>query len=331
MSLKTYIARRLVEAIPVVLLVIVINFSLIHLAPGDPATALAGEQATREMIEATAERYGLNKPIYEQLWIYITGVVRGDLGTSYTYTSGTPVISLIAPAAFNTLMLVIPAMVLSFGLGTALGVYAAGKHPSKRDTTIVSTSLVFYSMPTFWTGLLLLLVFGLYLKLFPLAGISSVTQVGWTTNGPDAGIMYFLDEVWHAVLPITALTGYYLPVYLRLSRSSVMEVMREEFITAARAKGLEERTVLFRHALRNAILPSVTMLGLWIGLALTSSALTEIVFGWPGLGRLLYESIFSRDYPVLMGIFVTVSMCVIAATLITDVVCAWLDPRIVYK
>jgi peptide/nickel transport system permease protein len=331
LGLKTYVVRRLLEAIPVVLFVIIINFTLIHLAPGDPATALAGEQATREMIEATAERYGLNKPIYEQLWIYITGIARGDLGVSYTYTSGTPVISLIAPAAFNTLILVIPVMVLSFGLGTALGVYGASNHPSKRDTTIVSTSLVLYSMPTFWTGLLLLLVFGLYLGVFPLGGISSATQVGWTTSGPAAGIAYFLDEVWHAVLPIVTLTCFYTPVYLRLSRSSVMEVMREEFITAARAKGLEERTVFFRHALRNAILPSVTMLGLWVGLALTSASLTEIVFGWPGLGRLLYESIFSRDYPVLMGIFVTVSMCVIVATLITDVVCAWLDPRIVYK
>jgi len=318
-----YVIRRILEMIPVVLIVIVFNFTIVHLAPGDPAVILAGERATAEYVEATRKRYGLDRPIHEQLILYLMSLMRGDFGDSLAYHR--PVLELIVEKIPATLLLVLTSQLVSMVLGTLIGALSAKKYGSRTDRLISFTSVILYSMPVFWFGLILILVFGITLRWFPIWGITSpeMQLSGWGQ---------VVDILWHLFLPVVTLSAAYLtPIFVRLSRSSVMEVMKEDFIMAARAKGLTENVVFFKHALRNALLPTVTQAGLLLGFVLSGALMTETVFGWPGLGRFMYESIFRRDYPTLMGLFIITSVCVAVASLITDIVYALLDPRVVYK
>lgn len=318
-----YIIRRIIQMIPVILIIIVFNFTLIHLAPGDPATVLAGENATKEYIEAARKRYGLDKPLYEQLGIYLAGILTGDLGYSFAFSR--PVIRLIAERIPATVLLVFTSQILSLVFGTLMGAFSAKKYGTKIDIAISSVSILMYSMPIYWFGLVLILVFGITFPVFPIWGMVSM---GMGLTGFD----YVKDLLWHLFLPALTLSGVWLtPLFTRLARSSVIEVMKEDYVTVARAKGLTENTVFFKHALRNALLPSVTQAGLLLGFVLGGALMTETVFAWPGLGRFMYEAVFRRDYPVLMGLFLVTSVTVVIAGLITDVVYGFLDPRVVYK
>jgi peptide/nickel transport system permease protein len=303
------------------IVIIALNFSLIQLAPGDPALALAGEYAGPKYIEAVRREYGLDKPVYERLIIYLSKVLRGDLGNSYAYA--TPVISVIVERIPATLLLTLTALLISVVVGIFLGAHTAQHYSSKTDTSVSALTFVMYSMPVFWTGLMLILLFAIRLQWFPTSGIVSVLE-------KKTGGGYILDVLWHLVLPVVTLTIWYMPPFLRVARASVVEVMSEDFIVACRAAGLSDRMVFFKHALRNALLPSVTLIGLRLGFALNGAVLTETVFGWPGMGRLMYEAVFTRDYPLLMGIFLFASLCVLALTLVTDIVYALLDPRVTY-
>jgi peptide/nickel transport system permease protein len=322
-GLASYILRRILQLVPVALAIVVINFTLVHLAPGDPAQVLAGEYATPEYVARLHELYGLDQPLPVQLGKYLRAIVHGDLGQSFSYRQ--PVLDIILSRVPATLLLILTSQILGLIIGTALGTISARFYPSRVDSGLSFLSLAGYSMPIFWLGLIFIYLFAIKLRWLPTSGMRDVTSTaeGFAATG---------DVARHLILPVLSLLiSWTIPTYLRIARASVIEVSREDFITTARCKGLDEKTVFFKHALRNALLPTVTMAGLYLGLALTGAVLTETVFGWPGVGRLMYEAIFSRDYPLLMGIFVLSALAVVVVSLVTDIVNAFLDPRVVYE
>ena len=319
-SLLRYILRRFLQAIPLILGIIVVNFSLIHLAPGDPIVALVGEtQVSPDYIASVKKEYGLDQPLPAQLLYYVLGVLRGNLGYSYSFRQS--VLGVILGRVPATVLLMLVAIVYSTLLGVVFGVVSSKRQYSRTDQFFTLLSLVGYSMPVFWLGQILLITLSLKLPLFPAQGMQSLRE-------PLTGMAYWLDLFHHLVLPAFALGLSYLAINTRFTRASMIEVMSEDYIRSARAKGLSEGTVTYKHALRNALLPLVTMTGLNFGFLLTGAVLTETVFAWPGLGRLMYDSIYTRDYPVLMGMFILISVGVILANLVTDILYSVLDPRI---
>jgi peptide/nickel transport system permease protein len=310
------------QFVPVILAVLVLNFFLIKLAPGDPALTMAGEWATNEQVEMVRQKWGLDQPLLTQLLHYLGNLLRGDLGFSYHYHM--PVLEVIMLRLPKTLLLVMTAMILGISIGTLLGVYSARHYGTGLDMSLSGVSLVFYSIPVFWLGLLLIIVFGLNLKWFP--------YTGYISFGVKGGLATIVDVLWHMVLPaFTLMACLYIPVFLKISRASVIEVMKEDYITTARAAGLGERVVFMRHALRNAIVPVVQMVGIWMSSALTGVVLTETVFSWPGMGTLMYSAIIMRDYPLLMGIFLVSAIWVVLTFLVVDIATAYLDPRVTYE
>lgn len=319
MRLRRYIALRLLQFVPVTLVVIVLNFALIHAAPGDITLLLAGENADPAYIAILREIYGLDRPLPEQLWLYLRQVASGDFGLSLR--SRQPVLGEIMERVPATLLLVGTSLALAVLLGVAIGTWIARRPGSALDASVSALSVMLFSVPVFWFGLMLILLLSVQWPVFPALGMMTV-------GAPRSGLAHVLDVAWHMALPVLALTTVSLGQYVRLARTSVAEVLAEPYVTTARAIGFPERRVMFGHALRNAMLPIVTVLGLQIGLLLTGAVLTETVFAWPGLGRLLYEAILARDTPVIMGAFVVMSLMVAAASLLTDLVYAALDPRV---
>jgi len=281
---------------------------------------MAGEWASQQQVDAIRAKYALDQPIMVQLGEYLKQTLRGDLG--YSYDWGRPVIDLILSRIPATLLLVLSSQALGICLGIVLGVISARRVGSRIDAALTLGASVAYSLPVFWLGLMMIVVFGIWLKWLPTGGMVSIT-------GPRSGIPHILDILRHLALPAVSLMLVWVaPTFLRINRSSMLEVMREDYVTTARAKGLRENVVFFKHALRNALLPSVTVIGLNLSLAMSGGLLTETVFSWPGMGRLMYEAIFRRDYPLLMGIFLFTAVMVVLGTLITDIVYRMLDPRL---
>jgi peptide/nickel transport system permease protein len=272
-------------------------------------------------LEQTREKWGLNKPIPEQFLIYIANVARGDLGFSLALNR--PVRDAIMDRLPATLLLLLVGEGLAIIVGTALGTVAARTYRSRLDTSLSTGALVLNALPVFWTGLLLIIIFAVHLRVLPSSGM-------YSPRGSGNVLVDALDVLRHLVLPAASLVLFLAPLFLRVARASVLEVVDEPFMVAARSKGLTERDVLFRHALPNALLPVVTLAGLLFGTVLSGAVLTETVFGWPGIGRLLYDSILLRDYPLVMGILLLSSAIVVTATLVTDLIYARMDPRIVY-
>lgn len=322
-SLLVIILQRLIQALPSVLAVITLGFILLNFAPGDPVLYLVGENADPELIAHYRESLGLNAPLHVRYVTYVLGVVQGQLGSSFFY--GRPVIDVIWERTAATVLLFVTQFVLSSALGIALGTFAAWKRRSIWDKSTISLSVLWYTIPVFWSGQLLLLLFSLQLDWFPSFGMRSLL------NPASGGWEAAVDIGWHLVLPTLTLTLYNVGLVTRLTRSSVAEAMGEDYIVTARAKGLSESSVLRKHALRNALLPVVTVLGLSLGRALAGAVLVETVFSWPGLGRLMFDSITRRDYPVVLGLFLIISVVIILANLITDLIYAWLDPRVRIK
>jgi peptide/nickel transport system permease protein len=303
------------------------NFILIHIAPGDPVAILTRGGGTvfgggKEMVEAIRQRFGLDKPLEEQLIIYFANVIRGDFG--YSFFKGKPVVDIIVQRIPATLLLMLVAQIPAIILGTLIGAYSAKKLNSKTDSIITILSSSAYSTPQFWFGMILIIFFAFTLRWFPSSGMESVTV-------DYVGFDYVVDILWHLTLPAFALFIGLLPVFIRTSRASVIEVMKEDFVTTYRAIGLGENKLFFRRILRNALLPVVTTAGLVMGYTLTGTALIETLFAWPGMGRLMFDSILLRDYPVILGIFFFASLCVVLANLATDIIYALLDPRVAYR
>jgi len=319
--LLSYILRRLVQIIPVVLGVVVLNFLLLQLAPGDLATVLAGEAggAPKEYIDQLRQRFGQDQPVLIQLARYLGNLLMLDLG--YSFRQSAPVLDLLLDRLWPTLLLMGTTLVLSLGIGIIMGLLAAVWVRTWKDHAISIAAIIFYATPLFWVGLMLILVFSIYLDWFPTSGMEDVVAFyeGWDR---------VVDIAHHLVLPSITLSLFYLALYARLMRASMLEQRGLEYVTTARAKGLTERQITIRHVLRNALLPVVTMAGVQVGSLLGGSVIVESVFAWPGLGQLAYQSLFARDFNLLLGIFFMSACLVVVVNLIVDVIYVLLDPRI---
>ncbi len=321
-GLAIYALRRALNAIPLILGVVVVNFVLIALAPGDPVTSLIGEYpAPPEYVERVRHDFGLDRSLPERLGLYLVNVAKGDLG--FSFANRQPVLDLLFQRLGRTLILMLSTVVVATGIGLVLGVLSARKPGSLTDRGATGFALLGYAVPEFWLGQLLILVFAVSLGWLPAGGFRSV-RVDYT------GFAAVLDTMKHMILPMAALSFRYMAITTRLTRASLLEVMSAQYIVAARGRGLSENAVLWRHALRAAALPVVTVIGYNFAFIVAGSALVETVFGWPGIGRLMYDSIYTRDYPVLLGILLFVSVTVIIVNLITDALYAVLDPRVRY-
>jgi peptide/nickel transport system permease protein len=316
-----YLARRLLQAVPIILGIVVLNFLLLQLAPGDAADVLAGEagSATPEYMEQLRRRFGLDQPVYVQLLLYVKNVITFNLGFSFRHNM--PVLNLILDRLGPTLLLMLTTLVLSVGFGVLLGLLAAMRVHGWRDTLISITAIIAYATPLFWIGLMLILLFSITLRWFPASGMESVAAFheGWDR---------VVDIAWHLVLPAVSLSLFYMALYTRLMRATVLEQQGKDYVVTARAKGLTESQVTFRHILRNAVLPVVTMAGIQVAGLLGGSVIIESVFGWPGLGLLAYQSLFARDFNLLLGIFFFSACLVVIVNLIVDLLYLLLDPRI---
>ncbi|MFP4643318.1 MAG: ABC transporter permease [Spirochaetales bacterium] len=303
-----YIARRLLLTVPVVLGVAVLVFSMIRLIPGDPARAIAGVQASPEFVQQVRVRYALDEPLPVQFGIFLRDLARGDLGTS-TFTRR-PVAADIAERFPRTMLLATTSMVIATILGVAAGVVSATKRNSWFDNVSMVIALLGVAAPVFWLGLMLQLLFAVQLRLLPATGLGS-----WR----------------HLILPSVTLGMASAGLIARITRSSMLDVLKADYITTARAKGLAERFVVYKHALKNALIPVVTVMGLQFGILLGGAVLTETVFAWPGIGRLLVDSILRRDYPVVQATVMLMAFVFVVINLAVDIIYAFLDPRIHYQ
>ncbi len=316
-----YALRRLGQAVPTVLVIVALNFLLLQLAPGDAADVLAGEagSATPEFMAQLRKSFGLDQPLGVQLLLYMKQVVSLDLG--YSFRHGMPVTDLIASRLGPTLLLMVSVLVVSVAVGTLLGAFAARHLNRWQDNLISMLTVLAYATPVFWAGLMLIVVFSIKLGWFPTSGMQQVAAF-------HEGSAKLRDIAHHLVLPVLTLTMFYLALYARLMRASVLEQFSTDYVVTARAKGLTERQIARRHVMRNAVLPVLTMAGVQVGGLLGGAVVVETVFAWPGLGLLAYESLFARDLNLLLGIFFICSCLVVVVNLVVDVTYSLLDPRI---
>jgi len=326
MGLRKYIVKRGIDTSITFFIIIVLNFLLPRLMPGDPVSRLIGtriQMSTEERI-ALLKRYGLDKPLHEQFIVYLKGLLRGDLGVSLSRYP-TPVTEVLMYGLPWTILLVGTSTILAIIIGTLLGIISGWKRGEKFDVTNLAVALATYSTPVFWIGMLLIFFFAIKLHIFPVAGAFSPEYVA-----PGFSLPYIIDVLRHMVLPIIALTlilygGQYLIV-----RNSIIETLAEDYILTARAKGLDDRAIMFKHAARNALLPAVSYAAIEIGLIVAGAVLTETVFSWPGIGTIIYGAVLDRDYPVIQGAFFIIAISVLLANFIADIVYGYLDPRIRY-
>lgn len=315
------LGARLGKAVAVVLFIATVNFALVHSAPGDPALVMAGQSgaADARYLEALRAEYGLDKPVPVQLATYLSKVLRLDLG--FSHRQQRPVSSLIFERLPATLLLTGTAFAIALLGGVALGTLAGIRAGRWSDTLVTILSLLVYATPIFWLGLMLVLVFSVQLGWLPAFGYETV-------GGGATGLARALDIGRHLVLPTLTLGLFYLAVYARLMRASIIEVSHQDYVKTARAKGVSEGRIVTRHMLRNAMLPVITIAGVQAGTLVGGSIVVETVFAWPGLGRLTFEAVLQRDYPVLLGIFLVLSVLVILFNLVTDLLYRLVDPRI---
>ena len=325
MNLIRGLLSRVLQGLALVLAVVVLNFVLVHAAPGDPVETIAGASGgmSTELMAQLRTQYGLDKPLPVQLGVYLGKVLTGDLG--YSYFFNLPVISMIGERVPATLLLVVSSVLLAFAVGTTLGVLSSRKPNGLLSQFITVLSMVGFAAPVFWMGILLVILFASVIPILPVSGMRSVDSV---SSGHFFDVKDVVDVLYHLVLPTLTLSLVYLAQYSRLSRSSMLDVLGSDFIRTARAKGLADRVVLYKHALRNALLPVVTVLGLQFGNVMAGAILVETVFNWPGLGRLAFDSVLRRDYPTILGVLLFSSIVVIVMNILTDLAYRLIDPRI---
>jgi peptide/nickel transport system permease protein len=316
---QRYLVRKVLHAIATLLFVVAFNFYLFRIMPGDPITILARSQhLSRADIAEQIANLGLDKPLPQQLLIYLGDTFRGELGVDLR--SGAPVSQLIAERLWPTILLVGISTVLSIGFGLLIGIKGAWQRGGLFDTTSLYTSLVFYSMPEGWLGMILIVLFAGLLGWFPAGQYESPADL--------TGFAHIVDVLNHLFLPCLTLTLGYIGEYAIVMRSSLLEVRGEDFITTARAKGVPDRDVRRRHAVPNALLPTLTLVFYSFGFVLGGAVVIESVFSWPGVGRLTYEAIGELNYPILQGVFLLSSVTVILFNLAADILYGYLDPRI---
>jgi len=333
-----YIAKRLLGLVPVIFGITLLVFAFLHLIPGDPVTAMVGERSTPEQIEILRKQMGLDQPLPLQYLFFLTSLLRLDFGTSIV--TNVPVIVEIGqrwPASFE---LSVAAMLFAVLVGIPAGILAAVKKDSWLDNVAMIGSLVGVSMPVYWLGLLLIYLFAVYLGWLPPSGRLGVSQgfefqaiTGFYILDAilQGNILVLKDVLAHLVLPAIALGTIPLAIVARLTRSAMLEVLSQDYIRTARAKGVLEKWVIFKHALKNALLPVITIIGLQFGALLSGAILTETIFSWPGLGSWIYSAILARDYPVVQGGVVFISITFVLINLLVDLSYALFDPRIQYR
>lgn len=330
-----YLLRRLIGTIPVMVLISILVFLLIQAAPGDPTLMLLGEDTTAADIAEAKERWGLDQPIHVQYLKFFLSAVQGDFGRSFKYDE--PVLDVIVARVPATLELATAAVLIALVIAIPLGVWAAAKPNSWVDNTGTTFGLFGISMPSFWFGIMLILLFAGILNILPSAGRDTYGIAGKPITG-----FYILDSAllgnWagvrdgleHVFLPALALGANMLGILMRVTRSSVLEVMHEDYVTTARAKGLVERKVMWRHVLSNALIPVITVVGLELGTLLSGSIIVETVFSWPGSGSLLVIALNARDHPLVTGLVLVYTAAFVAINFLIDVLYAVIDPRIRY-
>ena len=303
-----YLTRRLLLTIPVILGVATLVFSLIHLVPGDPAQVMLGEAASEKDVIELRARLGLDRPLLEQYGTFLSGFVRGDLGSSFR--TGQPVTTAILERVPATVELALAAMVVAMIVALPLGIIAAVRHGGFADHAAMTMSLAGISIPNFWLGPMLAIIFSIELGWLPVSG-----RGGWES----------------LILPAISLGAALAAILARMTRASLLEELRELYVRAARARGVRRTRAVLRHALRNSLIPLVTILGLQFGAVLTGAVITETIFAWPGIGRLLIQSITTRDYPLVQGCILLIAVTYVTVNLITDLLYGVLDPRIRFE
>lgn len=312
-----YILRRLLIAIPTLLVISMFTYLVIDLMPGDAIDMMVDPSGSAESIERRREAMGLNDPIYLRYFHWITEVVKGNLG--YSAINNWPVAGTIAERIIPTMTLMGTALVVSLALAFPIGIVSAIRSNSRLDNVLTILTFSGISLPTFFVGLAGIYIFAVKLKLLPTSMMH--------TPGGDGSIS---DRLHHLILPVSVLAIHQVALYMRLIRSSVLETMRRDYVRTARAKGLNENAVILRHAVRNSLLPIVSVLGVQLPALFSGAVVTEQIFAWPGIGRLLVNSVYGRDYPVLMAIIMVTAILVVLSNLLTDVLYAVVDPRIRY-
>ena len=313
--MSQYVAKRILQTVPVVILASFIVFMIIHLVPGNPARVIAGPSAPEETVREIEKKLGLDKPLHVQYLKFLGGAIRGDLGKSLH--SRNSVISELARAFPKTAELTVVGMIFAVLFGVPIGIYSAVHKSSIWDNMGMLIALLGITMPVFAVGLILMWVFGYRFQVFPISGYGGPV---WTLKG-----------LKHVILPAITMSTVTTALLARFTRSSMLEVLGEEYIRTARAKGLMERAVIYRHALRNALLPVVTVLGTQFGYLMGGAVVTETIFSWPGVGRLAVNAILTRDFPIVQGVVLVVAITFVLINLVVDLVYAFLDPRIRYE
>jgi peptide/nickel transport system permease protein len=328
-----YLLRRLIGTIPVIVLISLLVFLLIHAAPGDPADLLLSDQASPEDIADARHRWGLDQPIYVQYVRFLLNMLQGDFGTSFRYSD--PVITLIGERLPATIELAFVSMLIAVALGVPLGVWAGAKPNSWADNLGSFFGFFGISMPSFWFGIMLILVVSGYFNWLPSSGRSTYgiargSETGFyiVSSVLSGNFQAAWDGVRHIIMPAIALGTNMMGIIMRVTRSAVLEVMHEDYVRTARAKGVTESTVLWRHVLRNALVPVITVGGLELGTLLSGSIIVETVFAWPGSGSLLISAIQSRDYPLITGTVLIYTLAFVAINFMIDILYGAVDPRI---
>lgn len=312
-----YVIRRLGIAIPVLLGITILNFVIINLAPGNPAELLLDPNTSQAMIDAKKERLGLDQPFYIQYWIWLVSLLQGNMG--YSYSSFAPVSQLISERIGPTLLLTFVSLIVSIMISIPIGIFSAVKRNSRWDYIITGLAFVGTSLPQFFLGLALIYWFALKLQWLPTGGIEPL-------EGGD-----LTQRVIHMILPVTVLSVAIIGKKVRYVRASMLDVLKQDYLQTARAKGLSGYIVIYRHALRNALIPIITVFGMEVPLLLGGSVIVEQVFQWPGIGQLTIQSVLSRDYPVIMGLNLVAALIVLIVNLFTDLLYRWVDPRVQYE
>jgi peptide/nickel transport system permease protein len=322
----SYLLRRILGAIPLLLGILTLIFFIINIAPGDPTARYFNPNVAPEVIAQMRRNLGLDEPLHIQYFKWLTSFVQGNFG--YSFGQMRPIGDILPETLWNTVQLMLASLVIIFVVGMLVGIVQAVRQYSAADNVLTFVALFFYSMPSFWFALMLVLLFSW-----------KANQWGWPLQLPATGMtsvgyefLSFGGKMWdrftHLILPVTALGIGNAAGVARYMRGSMLEVIHQDYIRTARAKGLSERTVIFKHALRNAMIPIITLLGLYLPVLLSGSVLVETIFAWPGMGRLIVDAIFQRDYPLVMATSFVAAAMVVAGNLIADVLYAVVDPRI---
>lgn len=319
---RRYVVRRLLQVLPAVASILIVTFAVVHAAPGDPVVAVAGESGNEEYYAFMRQKFGLDKPVVEQFWTYTSNVLRGDLGTSFV--QGQDVVDLIAERVPATLLLMGSALLVSTVGGVVLGTLAARRPFGPFDLGVSTGALIGYALPSFWLAQLAMLTIAFRTGWFPIQGMTDA-------RADYSGLHHYLDVGRHLVLPALVLAASEVALITRIARTGILAEMDSDYITVAQAKGLSPTGALVHHALRNALLPVVTVVGTRIGFLFSGAVLVETVFGWPGLGRLVLSAAQTRDHPLLLGMVLLVAFSLVLSNLLTDLLYARVDPRIRYR